>query len=70
MHDAPATARAAETNGTDVRRRLLDTVKTLFAARGYGVTTTREIVLRAGSGKRTLSHYFASKEAGRHLPSG
>jgi AcrR family transcriptional regulator len=56
--------------GTDVRRRLLDTAEALFAERGYGATTTREIALRAGIGRRMLSYYFASKEAGRHLPSG
>ena len=63
MDDAPATARAAETNGTDVRRRILDAAETLFAERGYGATTTREIALRAGIGKRMLFYYFASKEA-------
>ena len=56
--------------GTDVRRRLLDTAEALFAERGYGATTTREIALRAGIDKRMLFDYFASKEADRHLLSG
>jgi hypothetical protein len=42
----------------------------LFAERGYGATTTREIALRAGIDKRMLFDYFASKEADRHLLSG
>jgi TetR/AcrR family transcriptional regulator len=63
VNDATATARPSETNGTDVRRRLLDAAETVFAERGYGAATTREIALRAGIGKRMLFYYFASKEA-------
>ena len=48
---------------TDVRQRILDAAEALFAERGYGAATTREIAARAGIGKRMLFYYFASKEA-------
>jgi TetR/AcrR family transcriptional regulator len=56
------TARATE--GTDeVRTRILDAATEVFAERGYGAATTREIAARAGIGKRMLFYYFASKES-------
>jgi len=60
---AAATARAADAPGIDVRQRILDAAETVFAERGYGAATTREIAGRAGIGKRMLFYYFASKEA-------
>ncbi len=47
----------------DVRQRILDAAEGLFAERGYGAATTREIAERAGIGKRMLFYYFANKEA-------
>jgi TetR/AcrR family transcriptional regulator len=63
MNEAAATARAADTNGVEVRHRILDAAEAVFAQRGYGAATTREIAHRAGIGKRMLFYYFASKEA-------
>jgi TetR/AcrR family transcriptional regulator len=47
----------------DARQRILDAAEGLFAERGYGAATTREIAARAGIGKRMLFYYFATKEA-------
>jgi TetR/AcrR family transcriptional regulator len=58
-----ATAHAADAPGIEVRQRILDAAETIFAGRGYGAATTREIAERAGIGKRMLFYYFASKEA-------
>jgi TetR/AcrR family transcriptional regulator len=57
------TARASEANGAEVRQRILDAAEAVFAERGYGAATTREIAARADIGKRMLFYYFASKEA-------
>lgn len=50
-------------NGDEVRRRILDAAEEVFAARGYGAATTREIAERAGIGKRMLFYWFTSKDA-------
>jgi TetR/AcrR family transcriptional regulator len=50
-------------NGEVVRRRILDAAEAVFAARGYGAATTREIAAQAGIGKRMLFYYFATKDA-------
>jgi TetR/AcrR family transcriptional regulator len=63
---APLSARATDAAAApdpDVRRRILDAAEALFAERGYGAATTREIAARARIGKRMLFYYFASKEA-------
>src|SRR5262249_46345424 len=56
-----AAARALDASGADARQRILDAAETLFAERGYGAATTREIAQRAGLGKRMLFYYFPSK---------
>jgi TetR/AcrR family transcriptional regulator len=48
---------------TDTRQRVLDAAEAVFAERGFGGATTREIAARAGIAKRMLFYYFASKEA-------
>src|SRR4029453_5404975 len=63
---AALSARATEPTGapeTDVSTRILDAAEALFAERGYGAASTREIAERAGIGKRMLFYYFTSKEA-------
>lgn len=47
----------------DVRARILREATRLFADRGYGTTTVREVVEAAGVTKPTLYYYFRSKEA-------
>jgi AcrR family transcriptional regulator len=62
---AALSARATDPTGapeTDVSTRILDAAEALFAERGYGAASTREIAERAGIGKRMLFYYFASKE--------
>src|SRR5262249_26691775 len=66
MPRSPAALRARATDAapeSDVSTRILDPAQALFADRGYGAASTREIAERAGIGKRMLFYYFASKEA-------
>lgn len=63
MSHAAATARVPDAAGIEVRQRILEAAEAVFAERGYGAATTREIATRAGIGKRMLFYYFASKEA-------
>jgi TetR/AcrR family transcriptional regulator len=57
-----ATASSADLTA-DTRQRVLDAAEAVFAERGFGGATTREIAERAGIAKRMLFYYFASKEA-------
>ena len=47
----------------DVKKRILDVATTLFAEKGFGSTSVREVVEAAGVTKPTLYYYFANKEA-------
>jgi TetR/AcrR family transcriptional regulator len=62
VKEAAASARDSDAP-VEVRQRILDAAETVFAERGYGAATTREIASRAGIGKRMLFYYFASKQA-------
>lgn len=46
-----------------MRETILDAAERIFADRGYGAATTREIALAAGIGKRMLFYYFPTKDA-------
>src|SRR5262249_60891840 len=46
-----------------VRTEILDAAERIFAERGYGAATTREIALAARIGKRMLFYYFPTQEA-------
>jgi len=46
----------------DVRQRILDAATHLFAHRGYGSTSVREVVQAAGVTKPTLYYWFGNKE--------
>jgi len=63
VRQAAVTAPVSDAPGVEVRQRILDAAEAVFAERGYGAATTREIAGRAGIGKRMLFYYFASKEA-------
>jgi TetR/AcrR family transcriptional regulator len=63
VSEAAVTAPVLDAPGADVRQRILDAAEAVFAERGYGAASTREIAGRAGIGKRMLFYYFASKEA-------
>jgi TetR/AcrR family transcriptional regulator len=52
---------SSKANGSDVRRRILDTAEEVFAASGFRGATTRQIGTRAGVGKRMLFYYFPTK---------
>ena len=47
----------------DVRGRIVREATRLFAAKGYGATSVREVVEAAGVTKPMLYYYFKSKEA-------
>ncbi len=47
----------------NVKKRILDVATALFADKGYGSTSVREVVEAAGVTKPTLYYYFANKEA-------
>jgi TetR/AcrR family transcriptional regulator len=47
----------------DVRSRILSAATHLFAHKGYGLTSVREVVAKAGVTKPTLYYYFENKEA-------
>lgn len=47
----------------DIRQRILDAALQLFAHKGYGSTSVREVVESAGVTKPTLYYYFDGKEA-------
>ena len=47
----------------DVRGRILAAATHLFAHKGYGLTSVREVVAQAGVTKPTLYYYFENKEA-------
>jgi AcrR family transcriptional regulator len=47
----------------DVRQEILAAARHLFAYRGFGSTSVRSVVERAGVTKPTLYYYFENKEA-------
>lgn len=53
----------APIDDNDVKKRILDVATTLFAEKGYGSTSVREVVEAAGVTKPALYYYFANKEA-------
>lgn len=55
-----------ESKGERTRRRIIDTARVLFHARGYGNTSVDDIVRRSRVAKGNLYYYFASKEALGH----
>ncbi|HEV7734775.1 MAG TPA: TetR family transcriptional regulator [Candidatus Binatia bacterium] len=63
VNDTAAAEIRSPTTAEDVRLRILDAAEQVFAARGYGAATTREIAAAAGIGKRMLFYYFATKDS-------
>jgi len=51
------------TDEPDIRQRILGAALRLFAHKGYGSTSVREVVEAAGVTKPTLYYYFGGKEA-------
>lgn len=58
MNTPPAPSRS---DGTQARRRLLDTALRLFAEKGYQKTSTREITEAAEVNLGAISYYFGDK---------
>jgi AcrR family transcriptional regulator len=56
-------AREAETDGTEVRKRILGAALSAFMEGGYAQTSTLEIATRARVSKRELYALFGNKEA-------
>jgi AcrR family transcriptional regulator len=55
-------SKAGGTGGSDRRAELLEIAASLFATRGYAVTTVRDIADEAGILSGSLYHHFSSKE--------
>ncbi|OGP86150.1 MAG: hypothetical protein A2Y95_05265 [Deltaproteobacteria bacterium RBG_13_65_10] len=52
----------AQTRGTDARRGILRVAEEIFARKGYGATSAREIAKTAGVTKGLLFYHFQTKE--------
>ncbi len=50
------------TNNEDIKSRLLDEARQIFARFGYNKTTVDDIARAVGKGKSTFYYYFTSKE--------
>jgi AcrR family transcriptional regulator len=48
--------------GTELRRLILNAARELFAANGYGDTTTRQVAQRAGVAEQSVFSHFGSKQ--------
>ncbi|HLK51082.1 MAG TPA: TetR family transcriptional regulator [Bryobacteraceae bacterium] len=59
---APKSAKSSKTARKLTSERLLDAAASLFAARGYGATSTREIAAALGIQKASLYYHIGSKE--------
>src|ERR1700678_2019111 len=57
---APANQKKRRAYGT-VRPLLLESARRVFAEKGYGAATTREIAGDAGTTERLLFHHFGTK---------
>jgi AcrR family transcriptional regulator len=57
----PAAQRGSPADQEGARQRLLDSAAQLFAARGYEVTTVRDIVGTAGTNLNAINYYFGGK---------
>lgn len=49
-------------NNDDIKSKLLEEARTIFARYGYNKTTVDDIAKAAGKGKSTFYYYFKSKE--------
>ncbi len=47
----------------ETRRRIVEAAIEVFAARGYGASSTRDIAARAGTTQGLLTYHFSSKDA-------
>ena len=59
---APRAKRLREIPGEATRRRILDVAEQLFAERGFGAVSLREIVMKAGTNVASVHYHFGSKE--------
>ncbi len=53
--------RPPDTDSADTRRAIVDSARRLFAERGYGAVTNREVAAAAGITTGALYHYVESK---------
>ena len=59
---APRAKQHHEIPGEATRRRIMDAAERLFAERGFGAVSLREIVLQAGANVAAAHYHFGSKE--------
>lgn len=58
---APRLGRPPASSAGDTRRRIISVAAELFADNGYGVTTNKDVAVRAGISTGALYYYFESK---------
>ena len=58
----PRAKRLREVPGEATRRRIMDVAERLFAERGFGAVSLREIVLQAGANVAAAPYHFGSKD--------
>lgn len=61
-HARPAGGRSARLTGEERRRQIIDAAAALFARKGFGGTTTREVAVAAGISEPTIFKHFTTKE--------
>jgi AcrR family transcriptional regulator len=60
---APRLGRPPASNAAETRQRIIATAAELFAVKGYGVTTNKDVAAQAGVTTGALYYYFDSKLA-------
>jgi AcrR family transcriptional regulator len=60
---APRLGRPPASNAAETRQRIIATAAELFAVKGYGVTTNKDVAAQAGITTGALYYYFDSKLA-------
>lgn len=58
-----ASRRRARLTGEERRRQIIEAAAALFARKGFGGTTTRQVAVAAGISEPTIFKHFATKEA-------
>jgi AcrR family transcriptional regulator len=59
---SPRALRASEIPGEATRRRIMNVAEELFAERGFGIVSLREILVQAGANAASAHYHFGSKE--------
>lgn len=61
MGDEPAASRKLRTDGAQARERILSAALSLFVAKGYHLTSVRDIAAQASVNSASIRYYFGDK---------